>query len=114
VIAAPAVEGAGLAVPDEPVAERDWARARIEESPGDLAGLLGEDGVAGALWQAWRGDLEGRGLDWGSFAAVVGGYSRELWLWAMGERTWAQCASGLAGRVIRRAPAPPPGPSLGS
>ena len=35
---------------------------------------------------------------------IVAGYDRELWLWLLGERTWAQCADGLAGRVRRRLP----------
>jgi hypothetical protein len=30
------------------------------------------------------------------------GYQREIWLWLAGERTWAQCCSGLIGRINRR------------
>lgn len=30
------------------------------------------------------------------------GYTRELWLWVAGERTWDQCAEGLSGRISRR------------
>ena len=29
-------------------------------------------------------------------------YARELWLWLVGERTWAQCSAGLCGRIARR------------
>jgi hypothetical protein len=42
-----------------------------------------------------------------AFHGIVTGYCRELWLWVMGERTWAQSAGGLLGRVQRRLPAPP-------
>ena len=38
------------------------------------------------------------------FLQVVAGYRSELWLWVMGERTWAQSADGLLGRVRRRLP----------
>lgn len=34
--------------------------------------------------------------------AVCQGYQRELWLWVVGERTWAQCVSSLWGRLERR------------
>ncbi len=33
---------------------------------------------------------------------IVVGYRREIWLWLAGERTWAQCCSGLIGRISRR------------
>ena len=35
-------------------------------------------------------------------ALVVTSYQREVWLWLAGERTWAQCCSGLIGRIGRR------------
>jgi len=44
-------------------------------------------------------------MDRDRFQEIIIGYRRELWLWVMGERTWAQCASGLLGRVQRRLPA---------
>ncbi len=40
------------------------------------------------------------------FVEVVIANKRELWLWLMGERQWIQFLSGLAGRVVRRLPAP--------
>jgi hypothetical protein len=46
--------------------------------------------------------LESAGLDRARFVAIVVGYKREIWLWLMGERTWAQCCSGLIGRIDRR------------
>ncbi len=39
-----------------------------------------------------------------AFVDVIISYRREVWLWLMGERTWDQCVSGLAGRVARRLP----------
>jgi hypothetical protein len=35
-------------------------------------------------------------------ARIVVEYRREIWLWLAGERTWAQCCSGLIGRIDRR------------
>ena len=43
-------------------------------------------------------------MDRDRFGGIVTGYRRELWLWVMGERTWAQSAGGLLGRVRRRLP----------
>ena len=63
----------------------------------------GADGVGEWLWGRWR-VLERSGVDRAAFAEVLGGYRRELWLWLAGERTWAQCCSGLLGRLARRFP----------
>jgi len=60
-----------------------------------------EDGIAPWLWERWR-VLESAGLDQARFVGIVAGYRREIWLWLMGERTWAQCCSGLIGRIDRR------------
>jgi hypothetical protein len=46
--------------------------------------------------------LESAGLDRARFFTIVAQYKREIWLWLMGERTWAQCCSGLIGRIDRR------------
>ena len=62
-------------------------------------------GVGEALWAAWGAELEAAGMGQGQFGAVVRAYRRELWFWALGERTWHQTASGLAGRALRRLPA---------
>ena len=60
-----------------------------------------EDGIASWLWERWR-VLATAGLDRARFVEIVVGYRREIWLWLMGERTWAQCCSGLIGRIDRR------------
>ncbi len=53
------------------------------------------------LWSRWR-SLAGVGLSESDLCAMVLGYRREIWLWLAGERTWAQCCSGLIGRISRR------------
>jgi hypothetical protein len=58
--------------------------------------------IAAALWDDWRRDLEALGVGSADLKAAAGDFRRELWLWVMGERTWAQTASSLAGRAERR------------
>jgi hypothetical protein len=93
-----------LHLPEEPDrtawAARVLERATLEEV------IEKDDGLASWLWARWR-VLEGAGLDRGAFTAILSGYRREVWLWLMGERTWAQCCSGLIGRIDRRLAAPP-------
>jgi hypothetical protein len=88
-----------LHVPSEPDRER-WARRAMQSATLDEV-IEKEDGIAPWLWERWR-VLESAGLDWVRFLAIVTGYRRELWLWLLGERTWAQCCSGLIGRIDRR------------
>ena len=98
---APAATGPRLHLPDEPVDRREgWyqtvlAGADLEEV------VLGSDGLADWLWPRWR-ILERSGFDHQRFVESVAGYRREIWLWLAGERTWAQCCSGLVGRIERR------------
>lgn len=93
-----------LHVPDEPEARRDgWYRAVLDGAAVEDV-VLGPDGVAAWLWPRWR-ILEAAGVDRAAFETVLTGYRRELWLWLAGERTWAQCCAGLAGRTERRIPA---------
>jgi len=88
-----------LHVPSEP--DRLLWRSRVMESATLDEVIEKEDGVAAWLWERWR-VLESAGLDRPRFFAIVVGYRREIWLWLMGERTWAQCCSGLIGRIDRR------------
>ena len=88
-------------VPDEPTvrAER-WLAAVLDGR--ELETVLTEaDGVVAWLWTRWR-YLASAGLDEDELRAIVLGYRREVWLWLAGERTWAQCCSGLIGRITRR------------
>ncbi len=97
-----------LTLPEEPVELRRRTRALVEQDPERGAAVL-DDGafLADPLWARWGPALEPAGLDRARFDAIVAGYRRELWLWVMGERTWAQSAGGLLGRVRRRLPAGP-------
>jgi hypothetical protein len=91
-----------LHVPDEPTTRaKDWLTAVLDGR--DLDGVLAEpaDGVSAWLWSRWRA-LASTGLSEDEFGLIVLGYRREIWLWLAGERTWAQCCSGLIGRVNRR------------
>lgn len=91
---------AGLAEVVEPLDLRDgwWAAERAGTPPPDLVGA-----VTAVVWAAWCGRLAGVDEAW--LAAVTAGHRRELWLWLVGERTWEQALTSLAGRVGRRLPA---------
>jgi hypothetical protein len=94
-----------LSVPEEPVGLRRRTRALVEQDPGQGAAVV-DDGafLADPLWERWGPALQAAGMDRDRFGQIVAGYRRELWLWVMGERTWAQSAGGLLGRVQRRLP----------
>jgi hypothetical protein len=42
-------------------------------------------------------------VDEEALGRIAADYRRELRLWLEGDRTWAQCCSGLIGRIARRA-----------
>jgi hypothetical protein len=90
-----------LHMPEEPVVLAEgWLSSVLDGAP--LATVLaGEDGVADWLWSRWR-ILDSAGMTHHDLTRVVVDYQRELWLWLAGERTWAQCCSGLIGRITRR------------
>jgi hypothetical protein len=95
-----------LPLPEEPVELRARVRALVEEAPARGAALIDEgEWIADPLWERWGPLLEPAGMSRARFLQVVAGYRRELWLWVMGERTWAHSAGGLAGRLRRRLPA---------
>ncbi len=91
-----------LHLPDEPVARAEaWSDAVVGEGR-DLGEVLtAADGLVPWLWSRWR-TLASAGMSEDELAGVVLGYRREIWLWLAGERTWAQCCSGLIGRIGRR------------
>jgi len=84
---------------DEPAQWRQtwWAAERAGHDPEDLVMA-----ITAEAWTAWGRVLASAGADRSWLATVVGGYRRELWLWLVGERTWEQTCTGLAGRVTRR------------
>ncbi len=90
-----------LHVPDEPtVRAEQWLAAVLDG--GDLEAVLTDaDGFVAWLWTRWR-YLASAGLDEDELRVIVLGYRREVWLWLAGERIWAQCCSGLIGRITRR------------
>ncbi len=96
-----------LHVPDEPTARAErWLDAILDGQ--ELDAVIGEeeDGIAAWFWSRWR-TLDSAGLREEELGQIVTGYGRELWLWLAGERTWAQCCSGLIGRINRRLAAGP-------
>ena len=54
------------------------------------------------LWRRWRPELSPFSYTPRELRGLLGGDRRELWLWVMGDRPFAQLAEGVAGRVTRR------------
>lgn len=91
--------------PPEPEVARMETRALLEDSPEEGTQLVHDARfVADLLWEEWGERLEGAGMDYERFLAIVRGYAGELRLWVVGERPWEHCAASLAGRVVRRLP----------
>lgn len=92
-----------LSVPPEPTQLRDHYRRLALESPGVWReGAAQGRWISECLWSHWGAVLGQANVDRERLAAIASDYHLELWLWLMGERTWAHAASGLAGRVQRR------------
>ncbi len=96
-----------LTVPAEPVELRHLLRSALLAGEGWEARFGPELGVGEALWPVWGEALSAAGMTREQFTATVRGYRRELWFWVLGDRIWAQAASGLAGRLRRRVPSAP-------
>jgi hypothetical protein len=91
-----------LHLPDEPVVRAEaWTHAVVGEGQDLEEVLTAADGLVPWLWMRWRA-LASAGMSEEELAQVVLDYRREIWLWLAGERTWAQCCSGLIGRIGRR------------
>ncbi len=58
--------------------------------------------LAARQWRHWRAELAPRGVSAGVFRAAVLADRREVWLWAVGDRSWGQMMEGLRGRLLRR------------
>jgi hypothetical protein len=94
-----------LPLPPEPVELRASVRALLDDDPEEGLRALADGGwLAPLLWEEWGAQLEPRGWRRTAFQQVVASYHNELRLWIVGERPWAHCVSGLAGRVLRRQP----------
>ena len=87
---------------DEPVELCDRMRALAAVAPAEARSRLAIEvaAVAGVAVVALAPALSIPDVE-----AVCASYQRELWLWLVGERTWAQCVGGLGGRLLRRSAA---------
>jgi hypothetical protein len=94
-----------LSIPEEPVELKAGTRALLEESPEEGTRIVNDARfVADLLWDEWADTLEAGDMDYDRFLEISRGYANELRLWVFGERIWEHCASGLAGRLLRRLP----------
>ena len=94
-----------LNLPEEPTELQTDTRSLLEDSPEEGIRLVNAGyPLAGFLWEEWGEKLEGAGVDYERFLQITRGYAGEIRLWVMGERPWDHCASGLAGRLLRRLP----------
>jgi hypothetical protein len=90
-----------LHMPEEPTVRAEaWLAAILDGAAIDEV-LVGDEGLVDWLWSRWR-ILGAAGTSHDDLALIVTSYQREIWLWLAGERTWAQCCSGLIGRIGRR------------
>jgi len=95
-----------LSVPDEPTELKAGIRALLEESPEEGGHVIADAAfVCDLLWEEWRADLEGAGMDYDRFLEISRSYAGEFRFWVVGEHPWDHCAAGLAGRLLRRLPA---------
>jgi len=97
--------GARLALPEEPVELKVGLRDALLDGQDWRDGLSDDICIGVWLWGEWQPTLEPAGCTRDQFVDVVTDCRRELWLWLVGDRIWAQFISGLAGRVARRVPA---------
>ena len=98
--------GPVLEFPPEPVELRDGLRDALLAGDDWNAGFSDDICIGVWLWGRWQPALEPVGCTREAFVDIVVSTRRELWLWLLGDRRWEQYVSGLAGRVVRRLPAP--------
>jgi len=95
-----------LEFPEEPVDLRVELRAALLDGGNWRDGFADDICIGVWLWRRWQPVLEPVGCSREEFVDIVVAYRRELWLWLLGDRRWEQYVAGLAGRVVRRLPAP--------
>ena len=98
--------GPRLDLPDEPQDLKERLRRALLDGADWRAGLSDDICIGVWLWSAWRPVLEPAGCTREAFIDQVVAYRREVWLWLLGDRQWASLLTGLAGRLVRRMPAP--------
>jgi hypothetical protein len=92
-----------LPLPEEPVTLRNRMRDLAQNAPAEAVSLIAAgEAIADPLWEVWAPCLLSKNADRATLIRILAGYQRELWLWVAGERTWQQCADGIAGRIKRR------------
>ena len=89
-----------LVPPNEPAAALASLRRLAREDPATARSVAPER-LAAALGEAWHRSLGLVGASPSDLRAVFEGANREIWLWVMGNRTWAQLVEHLAGRAER-------------
>jgi len=102
----PAFPSAGSVPPSppEPTELRHRTRSEAGEDPAGTRDRLAEgDWITGWLWTAWAPELEPAGVGRDQLRHEAGRWSRELWLWVMGERQWAEVCALVYGGLLRRA-----------
>lgn len=92
---------ARLGALDEPSALREKLRDLARDDP-QFAQSEAIRLFSAWLWRRWRTELSPFGFAPRELRGVLAGDRRELWLWLMGDRPFAQLADGVAGRVLRR------------
>ena len=93
-------------MPDEPTKLKAETRALLEDSPEEGGRVIADAAfVSDLLWEEWGADLKEAGMGYDRFLEISRSYAGELRLWVVGERPWGHCATGLAGRLLRRLPA---------
>ncbi len=90
-----------LELPDEPADLKEKLRL-LATAPDGVGAQVSCVGVW--LWERWQPALEPLGYTRDQFVDEVVRTHREQVLWVRGERQWDHYVTGLAGRVLRRAP----------
>ena len=91
-----------LSVPDEPTGLKPRRVPFWRNRP--RRGAAVRDALSSRI--PWKNGELTRGAAWiMTVLEISRGYAGEFRLWVVGERPWNPCASGLAGRLLRRLPA---------
>ena len=89
-----------LHAPDEPVVQAETWRAELNDGTPIGKVISDSGGITDWAWHRWRA-IEADGVSRDDLELVLQRSGRELWLWLMGERTWAQAIATVLGRLSR-------------
>ncbi|MHB1444920.1 MAG: hypothetical protein ACYCTI_06515 [Acidimicrobiales bacterium] len=91
------------AVPPEPAALRARMGEEAQATPAGVRRLLADgEWITDWLWSGWGPELEAAGTGRDDVRREAGRWSRELWLWVMGERQWEEVSALIHGGLLRR------------